>query len=403
MKKFLLSLAAVAFAGLGMTAAPITVSLVESDSFTGMTGAEETVIEKTLDGVDFSFFHCKNYKDYLMVCGKDYGGAYMEFSAKEAVSSFQVHTGSSASGKVTVSLTCNGEAVAAYTDIQIPKASDYKFAIPADMQAAGTKYRLTVSAAGGKANAQYTEVILNPEGEVEPPVGPSVTVVKSIAETIAVDNKTAIKVDFPMTVAFRNNNNVFACDAAGDFIQLYGANEYNVNDVIPAGWEGTYELYSGTTPEIVPSTKLPAADGDNMFVPKVVPAKDVTISLVNHIIVIKDVVISQATPGADVTDQNAKNFTGVSDGVELALRNNYKLESVEPGTYNIEVVVNNYKGDVSLYVIDYNYDITSGVAEIESNDGVAAYYTLQGVKVANPENGLYIVVKNGKASKVLVK
>ncbi len=48
-------------------------------------------------------------------------------------------------------------------------------------------------------------------------------------------------------------------------------------------------------------------------------------------------------------------------------------------------------------------DTASVVDEIESNEGVAAYYTLQGVKVANPENGLYIVVKNGKASKVLVK
>lgn len=37
------------------------------------------------------------------------------------------------------------------------------------------------------------------------------------------------------------------------------------------------------------------------------------------------------------------------------------------------------------------------------NNSVAAYYTIDGVRVANPENGLYIVVKDGKASKVLVK
>lgn len=37
------------------------------------------------------------------------------------------------------------------------------------------------------------------------------------------------------------------------------------------------------------------------------------------------------------------------------------------------------------------------------NDAPAAYYTLQGVKVDNPESGLYIVVKDGKASKVVLK
>ncbi|MDE6681870.1 MAG: hypothetical protein K2J87_00410, partial [Muribaculaceae bacterium] len=47
---------------------------------------------------------------------------------------------------------------------------------------------------------------------------------------------------------------------------------------------------------------------------------------------------------------------------------------------------------------------TSGVAEIEKASAAEdAYYTLQGVKVANPTAGLYIRVADGKASKVLVK
>ncbi|MDE6410773.1 MAG: DUF4960 domain-containing protein [Muribaculaceae bacterium] len=47
---------------------------------------------------------------------------------------------------------------------------------------------------------------------------------------------------------------------------------------------------------------------------------------------------------------------------------------------------------------------TSGVAEIEkASTAEDAYYTLQGVKVANPTAGLYIRVADGKASKVLVK
>ncbi len=40
---------------------------------------------------------------------------------------------------------------------------------------------------------------------------------------------------------------------------------------------------------------------------------------------------------------------------------------------------------------------------VDSTDGAAVYYNMMGVKVENPSAGLYIVVKDGKASKVLVK
>ncbi len=45
----------------------------------------------------------------------------------------------------------------------------------------------------------------------------------------------------------------------------------------------------------------------------------------------------------------------------------------------------------------------SGVEGIEVEAGEAVYYNLQGVKVANPENGVFIKVQGNKASKVLVK
>lgn len=47
-------------------------------------------------------------------------------------------------------------------------------------------------------------------------------------------------------------------------------------------------------------------------------------------------------------------------------------------------------------------DPTDGVGSVNADGGEAAYYTLQGVKVANPERGLYIRVINGKAEKVVL-
>lgn len=48
-------------------------------------------------------------------------------------------------------------------------------------------------------------------------------------------------------------------------------------------------------------------------------------------------------------------------------------------------------------------DGESGIASVASDNVEAKYFNLQGVQVANPENGLFIVVKGGKTSKVLVK
>ena len=49
------------------------------------------------------------------------------------------------------------------------------------------------------------------------------------------------------------------------------------------------------------------------------------------------------------------------------------------------------------------YDESVGVENIETEGAEAEYYTLQGVKVANPENGVYVKVANGKAEKVVIK
>lgn len=45
----------------------------------------------------------------------------------------------------------------------------------------------------------------------------------------------------------------------------------------------------------------------------------------------------------------------------------------------------------------------TGVAEIEAAEEAPVYFNLQGVKVANPENGIFVKVQGGKTSKVVVK
>ncbi|MDE6558543.1 MAG: hypothetical protein K2K29_01480 [Muribaculaceae bacterium] len=48
-------------------------------------------------------------------------------------------------------------------------------------------------------------------------------------------------------------------------------------------------------------------------------------------------------------------------------------------------------------------NVTTAVEAIEAAEGEVVYYDLQGVRVENPSNGIYIMIKNGKALKVSVK
>lgn len=53
--------------------------------------------------------------------------------------------------------------------------------------------------------------------------------------------------------------------------------------------------------------------------------------------------------------------------------------------------------------VTYYYNPSLGIDGIEIENGAAQYYNMQGVRVANPENGMYIRVQNGKAQKVIIK
>ena len=57
--------------------------------------------------------------------------------------------------------------------------------------------------------------------------------------------------------------------------------------------------------------------------------------------------------------------------------------------------------------VPVKYEVGAGVEEIgvssDDSDAEAVYYNLQGVRVANPSNGIFIKVKGSKSEKVLVK
>lgn len=64
-----------------------------------------------------------------------------------------------------------------------------------------------------------------------------------------------------------------------------------------------------------------------------------------------------------------------------------------------------YAGPGGLFARQYTIKKTSGVSNIavDTDKTAPVYYDLRGIRVANPSNGLFIKVADGKASKVLVK
>lgn len=102
----------------------------------------------------------------------------------------------------------------------------------------------------------------------------------------------------------------------------------------------------------------------------------------------------------------------VSDGgTRVHNINILKAANEDDGKQGVYLLTYKCNNGIGLYCIAEEgfkdlYPDGAGVEGIEMDeviDGEAEYFNLQGVKVANPENGLYIKKQGNKASKVLVK
>ncbi|MDE6218157.1 MAG: hypothetical protein K2F64_04065, partial [Muribaculaceae bacterium] len=108
-----------------------------------------------------------------------------------------------------------------------------------------------------------------------------------------------------------------------------------------------------------------------------------------------------ATRASEGVPADFSRFWG-ADGVDLTDASSLDLHISKNGQSNS--TLNTSNDGIAPIALSFS-EITTGVDAIENEEGVVEVYTLSGVKVEteNLEPGLYIVVKNGKASKQLVK
>lgn len=77
----------------------------------------------------------------------------------------------------------------------------------------------------------------------------------------------------------------------------------------------------------------------------------------------------------------------------------YNWRAPKTGLFNLNL-------DLNAMHLSLKEDEKTGIEEIEAaatDDVPARYFNLQGVKIDNPENGIYIRVSGNKADKVLIK
>jgi hypothetical protein len=112
-----------------------------------------------------------------------------------------------------------------------------------------------------------------------------------------------------------------------------------------------------------------------------------------------NILIDTADGEVELTNDNAYTF-GVNNKNVLAF---YSSEAgVTVPQYSAYFVLDGAK---SASVLSLSFDDdpeVSGIEDVNAEDAEVEYYNLQGVKVENPEKGIYIMKQGGKTSKVVL-
>lgn len=119
--------------------------------------------------------------------------------------------------------------------------------------------------------------------------------------------------------------------------------------------------------------------------------------------------LAESADGTPDVSELAANGHAYTKASPVLLKNTYTtpeeaLIEVEPNRYyNIEVRLNNNGTVNSIEHEDVTNSVTTGVEGVEAEDADAAveYYNMQGMRVAQPESGIYIRRQGNTVSKVI--
>lgn len=249
-------------------------------------------------------------------------------------------------------------------------------------------------------------VISDQVGETPtPPVVETVKVGNIAAWLASADTEALYEFENPVQVCYQKGNNLYVQDETGSmFIFGTTGQTYTNGQTIPAGFTGNYVNYYSTIELSLPkdgSSKdsfKPGVDGAAVEPAEVAIADIDGATMGNKYIVIR---------GCDLTDIQEKNFVITGQGATIAAYNKFDIELPETDELKDIIGVVNYyqaKGadapSTSVYPIEIK--AATAITDVEAAQTTPVeYFNLQGVRVANPEGGLFIMRQGSKTTKVI--
>ncbi|MGN0214080.1 MAG: chitobiase/beta-hexosaminidase C-terminal domain-containing protein [Muribaculaceae bacterium] len=187
--------------------------------------------------------------------------------------------------------------------------------------------------------------------------------VDNIADFKAMGKDAIAKVNCPLTVVavYKTSSSVtyYAQDESGEGVMIFGAiadlPEYEAQDIIPAGFTGTYTLYNGI-PEIYNCSDLAESTEQGTIKANGLSVDELGVDQVCDVVELQSV---------EILDIDEKSFNIKQDDVTVAAYNKFGLEELKA---YINVTI---RGIVSLISTDDGYAVEILPIEIDYSKGTA--------------------------------
>lgn len=389
MKKLLLSMALLA----GFTAAAETVSedfktantWFGIDNKNNVTADVKTATSPTTS-IEYSYTFSYASKDNgVIMMGSsntpaDSENAYLSFSLSMPCAEITFTTGAKASTAAVVNVYAGATVISENLALNA-QGTDFKVAVPADYQAAGTVYKVeNVS----KKNAQFQTIAYSSEGGTVEPIDPPVPPVEP----------TTVK--FEKATSFESGKYIFVVNGkiAQPIRESYTYGQMFLD--VEATYEGDYIAY----------------EEENAMTVNVENGKATMMDKYNRYYGMDDSHFTSFQMYTEVNDGCYWTATFEGDNIRLTNTKNTDCFIAQNWNTKADAFYNNIapgkNTDPAQFILPIAYKKVGGsaVEAIEAEvdaDAPVVYYNLQGQRVANPDNGLYIRVCGNKVEKVAIR
>ena len=427
MKKTLLTLA-IMLLGLGAAkAADITENWAEATWAPKDYPTTATSSTSTSTNIEYTFYNAK-YNDYnnitsLILKGNTKTGGYISFSLPINCSEIQITTpsaGASTSTSNRVTIYVGDDVICNQTTINSP-ATTYKFPIPAEYRKAGTVYKIISNSSRNsqfatttyiEESAEPTLSILQTELEYAVPLnGTQRNTVKGTAENVS--ENISVSVD---NAAFSlSATSVTPAELTEGIEVTYTgstAGETTATLTFSVGSLTKTVALSGVTAENEGTEADPLSVADVLAMKSLNPGPFYVTGIIGDKCAdnAKDGMVSESTGENVDTNIILKDENGNMIGVALPQSVRATLGIVtNPTNIGQKVIIEgsleNYFGAPGVKNAKYISGLsTTGITDIVADENAPVeYFNLQGIRVDNPENGLYIRRQGNKVTKVIVK